>query len=42
MTDTLAEHADHTLHGGEPLIEMDNVGKSSSRELAELSQKLKP
>ena len=28
MTDTLAEHADPTLHRGEPLIEMDNVGKS--------------
>src|SRR5512133_2142952 len=28
MTDTLAEHADPTLHRGEPLVEMDNVGKS--------------
>jgi simple sugar transport system ATP-binding protein len=28
MTDTLAEHADPTLHRGEPLIEMENVGKS--------------
>ena len=28
MTDTLAEHADPTLHRGEPLIEMDNVGKA--------------
>ena len=28
MTDTLAEHADPTLHRGQPLIEMDNVGKS--------------
>jgi len=28
MTDTLAEHADPTLHAGEPLVEMENVGKS--------------
>jgi simple sugar transport system ATP-binding protein len=28
MTDTLAEHADQTLHKGEPLIEMTEVGKS--------------
>jgi len=28
MTDTLKEHADSHLHKGEPLIEMDNVGKS--------------
>ena len=28
MTDTLNEHADPTLHKGEPLIEMTNVGKS--------------
>ena len=28
MTDTLADHADPTLHKGEPLVEMDNVGKS--------------
>jgi simple sugar transport system ATP-binding protein len=28
MTDTLAEHADPTLHRGEPLVEMENVGKS--------------
>ena len=28
MTDTLAEHADPTLHRGQPLIEMENVGKS--------------
>ena len=28
MTDTLVQHADPTLHKGEPLIEMDNVGKS--------------
>ena len=28
MTDTLTEHADATLHKGEPLIEMDNIGKS--------------
>ena len=27
MTDTLAGHADHTLTVGEPLIEMDDVGK---------------
>src|SRR6185312_11160079 len=28
MTDTIAEHADASLHRGEPLVEMDNVGKS--------------
>ena len=28
MTDTLAEHADRSLHKGQPLIEMDEVGKS--------------
>jgi simple sugar transport system ATP-binding protein len=28
MTDTLAAHADSQLHRGEPLIEMDKVGKS--------------
>jgi len=28
MTDTLAEHADPTLHAGEPLVEMENIGKS--------------
>src|SRR5215212_154329 len=28
MTDTLAEHADPTLHAGQPLVEMENVGKS--------------
>src|SRR3954471_21138361 len=28
MTDTLAEHADPTLHRGEPLVQMENVGKS--------------
>jgi len=28
MTDTIIEHADHTLHRGEPLIEMTEVGKS--------------
>jgi simple sugar transport system ATP-binding protein len=28
MTDTLTEHADATLHKGEPLIEMDGIGKS--------------
>jgi simple sugar transport system ATP-binding protein len=28
MTDTLAEHADQTLHKGEPLIEMTEVGKA--------------
>ena len=28
MTDTLKEHADSHLHKGEPLIEMENVGKS--------------
>ena len=28
MTDTLSEHADPTLHKGQPLIEMTDVGKS--------------
>ena len=28
MTDTLSEHADPTLHKGEPLIEMTDVGKT--------------
>src|SRR5918993_1246256 len=28
MTDTLAEHADPTLNRGQPLVEMENVGKS--------------
>ncbi|MBL7261705.1 ATP-binding cassette domain-containing protein [Paractinoplanes lichenicola] len=28
MTDTLASHADQTLHKSEPLIEMEDVGKS--------------
>ena len=28
MTDTLNEHADPTLHKGEPLIEMTDVGKT--------------
>ena len=28
MTDTIAEHADPTLHKGESLIEMDDVGKT--------------
>jgi simple sugar transport system ATP-binding protein len=28
MTDTLAEHADQTLHKGEPLVEMIDVGKT--------------
>ena len=28
MTDTLSEHADPNLHKGEPLIQMDDVGKS--------------
>jgi simple sugar transport system ATP-binding protein len=28
MTDTIAEHADTTLHKGEPLIEMSDVGKT--------------
>jgi simple sugar transport system ATP-binding protein len=28
MTDTIAEHADTTLHKGEPLIEMTDVGKT--------------
>ena len=28
MTDTLNEHADPTLHRGEPLIQMTDVGKA--------------
>jgi simple sugar transport system ATP-binding protein len=28
MTDTLADHADQTLHKGEPLVEMTDVGKT--------------
>src|SRR4029453_19150390 len=28
MTDTIAEHADQTLHKGEPLVEMVDVGKT--------------
>ena len=28
MTDTIREHADHTLHKGEPLVEMNDVGKA--------------
>jgi simple sugar transport system ATP-binding protein len=28
MTDTIAEHADASLHRGEPLVQMDNVGKT--------------
>ena len=28
MTDTIMEHADRTLHKGEPLVEMQDVGKS--------------
>jgi simple sugar transport system ATP-binding protein len=28
MTDTLQEHADPTLHKGEPLVQMVNVGKT--------------
>ena len=28
MTDTIAEHADQTLHKGEALVEMDDVGKT--------------
>ncbi|HET9649481.1 MAG TPA: ATP-binding cassette domain-containing protein, partial [Microlunatus sp.] len=28
MTDTLQEHADPTLHKGEPLIQMTDVGKT--------------
>ena len=28
MTDTLSEHADPTLHKGEPLIQMNDVGKA--------------
>ena len=33
MTDTLAEHADPTLHRDGPQIEMGKVGKSSGRKL---------
>ena len=28
MTDTITEHADTTLHQGEPLVEMIDVGKT--------------
>jgi len=28
MTDTIADHADHSLHKGEPLVQMEDVGKS--------------
>ena len=28
MTDTIAEHADSTLHKGEPLVQMTNIGKT--------------
>ena len=28
MTDTIIEHADHTLKAGTPLVEMENVGKA--------------
>src|SRR6478609_5647367 len=28
MTDTIQEHADHTLHKGEPLVQMINIGKT--------------
>src|SRR3954453_19309523 len=28
MTDTLSDHADPTLHAGEPLIQMSGVGKA--------------
>ncbi len=28
MTDTIREHADHSLHKGEPLVEMNDVGKA--------------
>jgi len=28
MTDTISEHADHSLHEGEPLVEMTDVGKA--------------
>ena len=28
MTDTIEEHADPTLHKGEVLVEMDDVGKA--------------
>ena len=28
MTDTIAEHADQTLHKGEALVEMSEVGKT--------------
>jgi len=28
MTDTLEEHADPTLHAGEPLVEMNDIGKA--------------
>jgi len=28
MTDTIADHADSTLHKGEPLVQMTNIGKT--------------
>jgi simple sugar transport system ATP-binding protein len=28
MTDTIADHADETLHKGEPLVQMEDVGKT--------------
>jgi simple sugar transport system ATP-binding protein len=28
MTDTITEHADHSLHKGEPLVEMTDIGKA--------------
>jgi simple sugar transport system ATP-binding protein len=28
MTDTISEHADHSLHAGEPLVEMTDIGKA--------------
>lgn len=28
MTDTIAEHADHSLHKGEPLVQMEDIGKT--------------
>src|SRR6195952_1833071 len=28
MTDTITEHADHTLHQGEPLVQMIDIGKT--------------
>ncbi|MBV9922028.1 MAG: sugar ABC transporter ATP-binding protein, partial [Pseudonocardia sp.] len=28
MTDTITEHADHSLHKGQPLVEMTDIGKA--------------